>query len=369
MKKNWFEIEDVGHLITPSLVVYPDRIEENIKKMIWIAGGTKSLRPHIKTHKIAEIIELQLKHGISKFKCATIAEAELLASTGAKDILLAMPLVGIHIHRFFKLIEKFQNIKFSTLVDCEDSLQKFQEIAATKNIKVNLWLDINNGMNRTGVLPDDRAVQLYQQIEKSSHLTANGLHVYDGHIHEADLKKRVEICEKDFEPVQMFKRRIEEKRMKIKTIVAGGTPTFPIHSKRKNVEVCPGTPLLWDAGYATTYKDLEFLCAAVLIGSIVSKPKENLVCLNLGHKSVAAEMHFPRVHFLNLDDCEQISHSEEHLVVECKDSDKYPVGMDCYAVPTHICPTVLKYSHVYTARDGKIEGRWKIAARDHTITI
>ena len=66
--QKWYEINDVENIISPSLVVYPDRIEENIKKMIQIAGGTDSLRPHIKTHKIAEIIELQLKHGISKFK-------------------------------------------------------------------------------------------------------------------------------------------------------------------------------------------------------------------------------------------------------------------------------------------------------------
>ena len=98
---NWYEINRVEDVISPALVVYPDRIEANIKMMIQIAGGTDSLRPHIKTHKIAEIINLQLKHGINKFKCATIAEATLLAKCDAPDILLAMQPVGINIHRFF----------------------------------------------------------------------------------------------------------------------------------------------------------------------------------------------------------------------------------------------------------------------------
>ena len=80
--KTWYRIDNTESVISPSLLVYPDRIEENIHRMIDIAGGTEFLRPHIKTYKIAEIIQLQLKHGIQKFKCATITEAELLAESG-----------------------------------------------------------------------------------------------------------------------------------------------------------------------------------------------------------------------------------------------------------------------------------------------
>ena len=98
--KNWYQINNVEDIISPSLVVFPKRIEANIKLMIQIAGGTDSLRPHIKTHKIAEIINMQLNHGITKFKCATIAEAELLAKCGAQDILLAMQPTGIVGHKY-----------------------------------------------------------------------------------------------------------------------------------------------------------------------------------------------------------------------------------------------------------------------------
>jgi len=363
--EKWYELDDVENIISPSLVVYPDRIEENIKKMIQIAGGTDSLRPHIKTHKMAEIIEMQLKYRISKFKCATIVEAELLATCGVQDILIAMQPVGVNIDRFFNLTSRFPNSKFSTIVDCEKIIQEIAKIAEAKNTYVHLWLDINNGMNRTGVLPNNEAFGLYQKIEMSLNLIAEGLHVYDGHIHEPNINLRKEICDKDFDLVLQLKNLIERSGIKIETIVAGGTPTFPIHAKRNNVEVSPGTPLLWDQGYADTYKDLKFLRAAVLLGSVVSKPKVNFICLNLGHKSVAAEMPFPRMKILNFENCQQISHSEEHLVVECFESEKYPIGTICYAIPTHICPTVVKYNKVLTVTDGKITGSWKIAARDH----
>jgi len=364
---NWFEIDTVKDVISPALVVYPDRIEANIKMMIQIAGGTDSLRPHIKTHKIAEIINLQLKHGITKFKCATIAEAELLAKCDAPDILLAMQPVGINIHRFFELIVQYPNSSFSTIVDNDEIMLKMDTIASEKKLKVSLWLDINNGMNRTGITPNNKAVLLYQKMTLCANIITQGLHVYDGHIHESDFDLREEICDKDFELVVTLKSQIEQLGIKIKTIVAGGTPTFPIHAKRDHVEVCPGTPLLWDQGYADTYKDLKFLPAAVLVGAIVSKPSENLICLNLGHKSVAAEMSPPRLKILNFDKLEQISHSEEHLVVECIESKQYAIGTICYAIPTHICPTVLKYDKVLTVIDGTITGHWNIAARDHIL--
>ena len=364
---NWFEIDTVEDVISPALVVYPDRIEANIKMMIQIAGGTDSLRPHIKTHKIAEIINLQLKHGITKFKCATIAEAELLAKCDAPDILLAMQPVGINIQRFFELIVQYPNSSFSTIVDNEEIMLKMDSLASEKKLQVSLWLDINNGMNRTGITPNNEAVLLYQKMALSNNVIAQGLHVYDGHIHESDFNLRQQICDKDFDLVVTLKSQIEQLGIKIKTIVAGGTPTFPIHVKRKHVEVCPGTPLLWDQGYADTYKDLKFLPAAVLVGAVVSKPADNLICLNLGHKSVAAEMPPPRLKILNFEKLEQVSHSEEHLVVECVESKQYAIGTICYAIPTHICPTVLKYDKVLTVIDGTITGHWKIAARDHIL--
>ncbi|MDB4016236.1 D-TA family PLP-dependent enzyme [Flavobacteriaceae bacterium] len=364
---NWYEIDTVEDIISPALVVYPDRIEANIKMMIQIAGGTESLRPHIKTHKIVEIINLQLKHGITKFKCATIAEAELLAKCDAPDILLAMQPVGINIHRFFELIVQYPNSSFSTIVDNEEIMLKMDSLASEKKLQVSLWLDINNGMNRTGITPNNEAVLLYQKMASSDNIIAQGLHVYDGHIHESDFNLRQQICDKDFDLVVTLKSQIKQLGIKIKTIVAGGTPTFPIHVKRKNIEVCPGTPLLWDQGYADTYKDLKFLPAAILVGTIVSKPADNLICLNLGHKSVAAEMPPPRLKILNFKKLEQVNHSEEHLVVECVESKQYAIGTICYAIPTHICPTVLKYDAVLTVIDGTITGHWNIAARDHIL--
>ncbi len=364
----WYKIKDSKELISPSLLVYPDRIEKNIDMMIKTAGGTNILRPHIKTHKMAEIVKLQIRKGIFKFKCATIAEAELLAKCQAKDILLAMQPVAIDMIRLLKLIEEYPDVDFSTLTDSLDTVLKFSNLAQEKKIKIALWMDINNGMNRTGIIPNTNAVELYSAMVSDPNIIAKGLHVYDGHIKNSELQERAVNCNKDFESVMSLKKTLENKGIDIPTIIAGGTPTFPIHKNRENTEVCPGTTLLWDAGYARRYVDLPFLPAAVLFTRVVSKPNKNLVCFDLGHKSVASEMSLPRVKFLELNNSRQISQSEEHLVVDSLDN-RMNIGDESYALPIHICPTVSKYKKVITIVNNKITGSWEIAARDQQIII
>ncbi len=367
--QDWYKIENTDTIITPSLLVYPERVEENIKTMIEIAGGPQFLRPHVKTYKMAEIINLQMNYGITKFKCATIAEAELLASCGAEDILLAMQPVGANIDRFFNLISQYSKSVFSTIVDNHSSIGKIAKKALTKGIKVALWLDINNGMNRTGVCPGGEALELYQAIVSNPSLKAKGLHVYDGHIHNTDFWMRKKVCDDAFNPVIQFKNDLEKINIKVETIIAGGSPTFSVHAMRDNVELSPGTTLLWDQGYANTYPDLKFIPAAVLLTRVVSKPKAKFICFDLGHKSVAPEMKLPRVAFLNCETTKHVSHSEEHLVVESSSSENYNIGDACYAIPIHICPTVTKYKQVLTIENGKVSGSWDIVARDSKINI
>ena len=72
---NHYKFEESKDVITPALVYYLDIIKENIKKAVDLAGGPGYLWPHVKTHKMAQMVRLQMEAGITRFKCATIAEA------------------------------------------------------------------------------------------------------------------------------------------------------------------------------------------------------------------------------------------------------------------------------------------------------
>ena len=369
---HWYEIENVGEIPSPALAFYPERIEENIRRMIRIAGGAARLRPHVKTHKTAEIVRLQLQHGITRFKCSTIAEAEMTAAAGAPDVLLAMQPVGPAIARFFALKRAFAGTAFGAIVDSDEVIAEIAKAAAGSGMDACLWLDVNSGMNRTGIAPGAEAVRLYRLIHETKGVTAGGLHVYDGHIHEPDAAARASQCDQGYAPVQAMIDEIVRAGLPVPAVVAGGSPTFPIHAKRPGVELSPGTTLLWDAGYASAYADLDFLVAAVLVGRVVSKPAcrdQAPVCLDLGTKAVASEMPQPRISLLGTTGYRIAGHNEEHLVIEPPDADRYRPGDVVYGVPTHICPTVARYESASVIEHGRCTGEWRITARDRRISI
>jgi D-serine deaminase-like pyridoxal phosphate-dependent protein len=368
-KMPWHQVENLNEIPSPSLLIFPDRIEANIKKMIEIAGNADQLRPHVKTHKMPEIVKLQLKHGINKFKCATLSETEMVARCGAPDILLAIQPVGPNIERFFRLKKEFKNINISCIADNEEVIIQLSDMARKTGLETHVWLDINNGMNRTGVTPGEKASRLYERIMDSPMLVAEGLHVYDGHIHEPDLTLRKKICEDSFLSVINLIEELKTEGISPVKVIAGGTPTFPIHTLRKNVETSPGTTLLWDWGYSSSFSDMDFLHAAVLLTRIISKPGIDLLCLDLGHKAVASEMPQPRIKLLGIDKYTIVNHNEEHMVIRTPLADKYKPGDALYALPWHICPTVDRHDTVYVINDHKVTGQWNVVARTRMITI
>jgi D-serine deaminase-like pyridoxal phosphate-dependent protein len=365
----WFRINNEQEVPSPALLVYPDRIEYNIRKMIEIAGDVNMIRPHVKTHKMEEIIRLQMKHGIYKFKCATIAEAEMVARCGVKDILLAYQPVGPNIERFFRLKEGFSDAEISCIADTEEVIRQLSAGAQKHNSVTCIFLDINNGMDRTGIAPGKEAAGLFKLIADLPMLKAGGLHVYDGHIHEKDLSLRRKITGEAFNSVREMLDLIRKPGDPPVTIVAGGTPTFPVHAGHKHSETSPGTVLLWDYGYGSSYTDMEFLHAAALLTRIVSKPAKDLICLDIGHKAIAAEMTTMRVYLPQLHNYEMVKHSEEHMVLKTKEADKLKVGDVLYGIPYHICPTVDSYDFVTVVKDGLASGQWNVVARKRRINI
>ncbi len=113
----WYELRDASQLLTPCLMVYPEIIRSNFEQAIAIAGNAARLRPHVKTHKTPEIVRIALDLGITKHKCATLMEADMLAATGAPDVLIAYPLVGPAVLQFAVLMKRYPGTTFRCVVD------------------------------------------------------------------------------------------------------------------------------------------------------------------------------------------------------------------------------------------------------------
>ena len=365
----WYNVTNIGDIDSPALVIYKERVQHNIALAIKTVSDVSKLRPHVKTHKSEETTLLMMEAGITKFKCATIAEAEMLGSCGASDVLLAYQPVGPKISRFISLVRKFAGTRFSCLVDNIASASEISNSAVASDITVNTFIDVNIGMNRTGVLPQE-AFTLYERCGLLQGLQIIGLHGYDGHINDSGVELRTQRANAAYQLLENAKDEMIAAGSKKPTVVIGGSPTFPIHAKRKDVECSPGTFIYWDYSYNQLFQDMKFLPAALVISRVVSVVNDTTLCLDLGHKSIAAENALQhRVHFLNAPALQFVSQSEEHLVVEVTANHTYKMGDVFYGLPFHVCPTCALYDSAAVIEQGYVKKEWRMRARDRSISI
>lgn len=370
----WFRLSDVDEVPSPALLVYRERLEENLRRIVAVAGSPERLRPHVKTHKVPQVVRMQLEQGVTRFKCATIAEAEMMAQAGAPDVLLAYQPVGPNVRRLVALAETYPQVRFSALADEEAAARAIADGFRARGLTLDLLVDLDVGMHRTGIAPGEGARALYRRIADLPGVRPGGLHAYDGHLRDADPSARRRKCDEAFAPVEALASRLESDGLPVPRIVAGGSPTFPFHAARAGVECSPGTTVYWDAGYGRTMKDLDFLPAALVLTRVVSKPGGTRVCLDLGHKAIASENPHPRVVLYEPDretplECAFVGHSEEHLVIDTAHAQALAVGDALYGVPWHVCPTVALYSEAQVIGDGEVVAAWGIEGRARRLTI
>lgn len=366
-----YPIHRPDDLLSPSLLIFRDLVRANLEAMIALAGGADRLRPHVKTHKMPALIHLAGAMGIRKHKCATIAEAEMVAASGGTDVLISYPLVGPNLARLAKLIESYPATTFRATVDHPDAARALSAALVHLGRPTPVLVDLDVGMGRTGIAPGDEAAALYALVASLPDLEPDGLHAYDGHVRDFDPEARARAVAPGLEAVHRLRDRLLGSGLPVPRLVLGGTPTFPIHARvdTPGTECSPGTSVLHDAGYAAKFPDLPFTPAAVLLTRVVSHPRAGRICLDLGHKAVAADPAGDRLTLLDLPGARITGQSEEHLVVEAPGADDLATGSPLLAIPTHICPTCALHSWAYVLEGGEVVDRWEVRARTRVIGI
>jgi D-serine deaminase-like pyridoxal phosphate-dependent protein len=366
-----YRIDQPETLPSPSLVIFRDLVRRNVEAMIGMVDSPDRLRPHVKTHKMPALVEMLESMGISKHKCATIAEAEMIARAGGRDVLLAYPMVGPNAARFVELVGKYPETTFRAVADDAEGVKALDREAENAKIApIPVLIDLEVGMGRTGIAPE-AADDLAQRIASRPALRLDGLHAYDGHIRDQDPEARLRAARPGLDATLALRDRLWAAGLKAERLVLGGTPTFPVHARlrRPGVECSPGTCVLHDVGYATKFPDLPFTPAAAILTRVVSRPRPGRVCLDVGYKAVAADPQGDRVRLVGIEEATLGPQSEEHLVVETPSAGALPPGTPLLAIPTHICPTCALHAFAYVVEDGRVVDRWEVAARDRTLTV
>lgn len=367
-----YSIDDVSDVHSPGLLIYRDLVQANIAQMIQVAGAADRLCPHCKTHKTREITKLMLDSGITHHKCATIAEAEMLASVGVKEVLIAYQLVGPNIKRLFDLYDKFPGTRFTTIADNPLIVEAISEAASQRKMVVPMLVDLETGMGRTGVDPGDEGLELVDQIVSAPGLELAGLHWYDGQNRQPDLHERRGYVMAGWKTCVQFRDRLLMEGIKINQIVAAGTGSFSILAEldEPGLLLSPGTTTLHDSRMTELFPEMAFQPGLAILSRVISCNSPNRVTLDVGHKSCAADQPAgDRLQFPDIPDAREIGQTEEHCVIESPACSNLSIGTAVIAIPKHACPTTAVHQSAAVIADGKLIDRWEIAARDRQITI
>ncbi len=363
-----YRVDDPSRIPTPSLLVYPDKARANVARAVEVAGGPERLRPHVKTHKCPEILAIQRAAGITRFKCATLAEAEMAARGGARDVMIAYPLVGANIDRFVRLLRAFPEVAFRPIVDHPAPLAALAAALAAARLEAEVLLDLDSGMHRTGVPIGEPAQRLYRLIARTGGVRPGGLHCYDGHIHERDLEARCRAAAEGRDAVLGVRDALTAAGLPVPRIVMGGTVTFPCHAAHPEVEVSPGTFVLHDGSYLRDFPDLGFVPAALLLARVISLPAPDRITIDLGHKAVAADPEGPRGFLWSVGGAEPLGQSEEHWVWSVNAAHALAPGDAVYVLPAHICPTVALHERLLVIDNGRWNESWRVTARTRQLS-
>ncbi len=349
-----YRLTDPGNVLTPALLIYPEQVRANVESAIRLMGGDASRwRPHVKTVKSPQVIRMLIESGVRATKVSTTLELLMCCEEGMPDVLFAMPVAPRTAERIRDIAAAFPNTRVSTLAESEDQFAG-----------LDLFIDINPGMNRTGLLPGR-----IDEIRRLAHLAGDrfrGLHFYDGHLSPDDVKQ----AQAGYAELLHI---VEGLGMPVGELITSGTPASraalafePFRNAAFQHRVSPGTVVFNDLNSLRQLPDVGFTPAALVMATVVSHPSPNIVTCDAGHKSVSVDSGVPNCAVLGRPELEPLKPSEEHLPIRVPPGAAIPaLGEQLYLLPKHICPTVNMFDEALAVQSGQIVDTWPIRARGH----
>ncbi|MBL09886.1 MAG: alanine racemase [Acidiferrobacteraceae bacterium] len=353
---------------TPSLILDLDKLESNLDVMAENAAnlGVK-LRPHAKMHKSADIGQKQISRGAVGLCCQKVSEAEALIDGGIEDILVTNQVVGTNkLKRFAELANR---AKIAICVDDSKNIAEINRCAEEQGVQISIFVEVNVGGDRCGVLPGEPVLDLVKDILDASSLSFGGLHAYQGkiqHIRSFEERKSAidDVCQRVDTTIQL----LNSKGISCPTVTGGGTGTWEFEgSSGVFSELQVGSYAFMDADYGRN-ENIDgkqtslFEHSLFVYTTVMSVSQKNLVVVDAGLKSLAFDCGMPLV----ADDDTVNYHrpSDEHGVLDLSNSNrKYELGEKVRLIPGHCDPTVNLHDWYVGLRGEVVEAIWKVTAR------
>jgi len=360
--------ETLGRVMTPALLIYPNIVDDNIVATLRLVNGQiDRWRPHVKTAKLEATMRQFVARGIRQFKCATTLELLTACEAGGRDLLMAYPSIGARARRVREIASRYKEVRVSVVVE------NAHEVEAWRGSRIDLFIDINPGMDRTGIdqWRTGEIVQLARKIELQK-LRFAGLHYYDGHLRHASMDERKVAAYAGYAQLLALIEALHEAKVPVAEVVTSGTPTLPCALAFPGFKIAEIKHKV-SAG-TVVYNDLTSLSqlpvewgyklAALVVTTVISHPAPGLITCDAGLKTVSVDRGFPNCAVLGFPELEPVAPSEEHLCIRVPRGTAIPeIGGVLYLAPRHVCTTVNNFDHALLVQDGRILDVVPVSAR------
>ncbi|MCQ6559225.1 alanine racemase [Paenibacillus mendelii] len=331
----------VPELDTPVVVVDLDVLDRNLRRTAELARNANvKLRPHFKTHKSVWIAKEQIKYGACGLTVAKLGEAEVLVDAGIEDILVAYPIVGkLKLARLAKLLERARVIVGIDNLPCAEGLS---ELGQSLNKRIELYVDVNTGLNRCGKEPGEETAALVKEIAKLPGVEVIGLMTHGGYAYgQTTLEGLRAAARQEAEGLILTKRLLEKAGIEIREISVGSTPTSKFIEELDGVtEIRPGAYVFGDISQLAIGVISPEECAMHVLTTVVSAPRKGAIIVDAGSKTLSSDAspHWPG--FGTQKDNRDVyveRLSEEHANVRVPDGYNFQVGERIKLLPNHCC--------------------------------
>ena len=344
-------METIHDLETPSVLIDLDRMERNIARMQgYCDEHGLGFRPHIKTHKIPDIAQMQLDAGAVGIACQKLTEAKIFVDAGIQDIQIPYNILGPK--KLARLADMSMYTRLTVSADHPAVVRGLSEAAESRGITIRVMADLETEIERTGAKPAE-VVELAKQIDADDHLHFAGIFLYPSY---PSVRPRL----------QEVLDALHRAGIGVDSVSGGGTgASFTAHEVPELTEIRVGTYVFNDMNTVVGgWADIDD-CAMTVMATVVNLPGENRAILDSGSKTLAADrvddghgfiLQYPDAHIYKLN--------EEHAYVDLSACDKKPeIGERVDIVPVHTCVVTNLHNQIYGIRGENIEQVWPVAAR------
>jgi D-serine deaminase-like pyridoxal phosphate-dependent protein len=359
-------ISRIEELETPVPLVDLGRLDRNLDRMAaYATTHGLGLRPHTKTHKSPRVAAEQLRRGAVGLTCATVLEAEVMA-TVSDDLLLAYPPVGSP--KLTRLMDLPASVDLTIALDSVAVAEQVSLAARERGRTVGVYLELDVGMHRVGLSALDDILVLAQRLARLPALEYRGIAFYPGHIRASVAQQTAELRRLST-AVRAAIRGLDQAGLAPTVVSGGSTPTvWQTHEIEGVTEFRPGTYVYNDRATVEAGACAWSDCALTVLATVVSTAVSGQAVIDAGSKALGREpaasetdgfgalLERPEVTIQRL--------SEEHGILDLRDTDWRPaVGEQVRIVPNHVCIAVHLHEMIYGVGGSSVETSWPVMAR------